>query len=85
MDSGATKREQTAATEARDLLVFAEGFDEAGHTGIARRSRVVARELLWALDALQAERSARVAIQKQRDECLQILANHAGEALAKTA
>jgi hypothetical protein len=71
-----------AVTRARELIVFANGLEDAGHAETARRSRMVARDLLEACDELAAERSARVAIQAARDRCLAILARQAGEAAA---
>ncbi len=72
----------TPAEEARDLLTFADGYEDAGHPELARRSRVVARELLRALQALADERSTREAVQRQRDSALEVLATHAGQAAA---
>ena len=72
-----------AREHAYDLILFADGVEEAGYPDLARRSRIVSRELLEIANDLDAERSARVAIQKARDEAVGILANQAGEALAE--
>lgn len=77
---GSRTREQQAAQLAAELIVFADGAEEAGLIAYAQRARAVARETIWLADALEAERSARKAIQEARDECLRILANHAGQA-----
>lgn len=77
---GSRTREQKAAQLAAELIVFADGAEEAGLVTYAQRARVVARETIWLADALEGERSARRAIQKQRDECLRILGNHAADA-----
>jgi hypothetical protein len=66
--------------DARELIAFADGLDECGFNEIGRRSRVVARDALRLAEELKAERSTRQAIQEDRDRCLQLLANHAGEA-----
>jgi hypothetical protein len=64
----------SAAERARDLIVFCDGFDEGGlYPRFTRRARVVARDLIDALDQLDAERSARIAIQAQRDRLLGIV------------
>jgi hypothetical protein len=73
-------REQKAAELAAELIVFADGAEEAGLVAYAQRARVVARETIWLVDALEGERSARRAIQEARDRCVQILANQAGRA-----
>lgn len=58
-------REQYAASAAAELLLFADGIADAGLHQLARRSRIVAGELQWALDQLHAERSARQALQER--------------------
>ncbi len=63
-------REQQAAQAAAELLVFADGAEEAGMTAYARRARNVARDTLWLIDELAAERSARQALQTARDRLL---------------
>lgn len=68
-------REEQAADQARELLVFADGIEDAGHPDLARRSRNVARETLWLVETVANERSARKAIQQARDGMLQTLAN----------
>ena len=56
--------------DARELIAFADGLEEGGFRDYARRSRVVARELLQCAADVRAERSARAAIQAQRDKLL---------------
>lgn len=68
-----TTREQQAAELAAELIVFADGAEEAGLIVYAQRARVVARETLWLVDSLAAERSARVAMQEARDRLLQMV------------
>lgn len=53
--------------EARALVAFADGLEEAGEATYARRSRSVARDLLETARELREERSLRVAIQNERD------------------
>ena len=52
---------------ARDLIVFADGAEEAGLVMYAQRARVVARDVLRVAGELRAERSARGSIQAERD------------------
>lgn len=72
-----------ARHRANRLLVFADGFEDAGHPELASRSRVVARDVLRLAEELEAERSTRQAMQSQRDEALEILGQHAYEALRR--
>ena len=60
-------REQQAADQARELLVFADGIEDAGHPELARRSRVVARDTIWLVEQLEAERAARIRMTEDRD------------------
>jgi hypothetical protein len=76
MVSGAKER-------ARELIVFCDGLDEAGLHELARRSRVVARDLLEALTELEGERSARRAIQEQRDNAVNLLGKRADDDLRR--
>jgi site-specific recombinase len=78
---GARRVKDTPEQRARDLIVFADAFEDAGHPQLARRSRVVAADLLRIVGELRDEQSARRAIQADRDRALQILANHAAENL----
>jgi hypothetical protein len=51
---------------ALELIVFCDGLDDAGQfPDLARRARAVARDLLETLDMLEAERSARRAMQER--------------------
>ena len=61
-----------AGRTAREFVVFCDGCEEGGNVEFARRGRVVARLLLDAVDASDAERSARIALQT-RCECQQEL------------
>jgi hypothetical protein len=54
---------ETAADRARSFLVFCDGAEDSGSVAYARRGRDLARELLEALDQLEAERSVREALQ----------------------
>jgi hypothetical protein len=69
---------------ARDLILFADGVQEGagGFPELARRARVAARDVLELAEQLDAERSARVAMQKARDEALDVLRRRAGQAMA---
>ena len=75
MRNGVTHtREQQAAHHAAELIVFADGAEEAGLVDYARRARNVARETLWLVEMLDAERAARMAIQEARDRLLAMVA-----------
>ena len=75
MRNGVTHtREQQAAQHAQELITFADGAEEAGLVDYARRARNVARETLWLVDQLQAERDARKTIQAARDRLLEMVA-----------
>lgn len=67
---GSSTREQKAAELAAELILFADGAEEAGLIRYAQRARTVARETIWLADALERERSARMAIQEARDKLL---------------
>jgi hypothetical protein len=56
-----------AEQNARELIIFADGVEEAGHRVYAQRARVVADDLLRVAGELRAEGSARQAIQAERD------------------
>jgi hypothetical protein len=69
-------------SRARELIAFCDGLDESGLLpDFARRSRVVARELLENLDLLDAERSARRALQERCDRQQEILGKGVYDAL----
>ncbi len=68
-----SSREQQAAKAAAELIVFADGAEEAGMIQYAQRARVTARDTLWLIDELAAERSARQALQTARDRLEQIV------------
>jgi len=73
----ADKRLRRAERDARDLIVFADGLEEGGLRVYAQRARSVARDLLQCAGELRAERSARVAIQKQRNAFERLAAKYA--------
>lgn len=73
----------TPRKRAKELLVFADGIEDAGHPELARRSRVVARDVLRLTDQLNDERSARQHIQVQRDAAVGILGQHAHKAAVR--
>ncbi len=50
---------------ASGYMVFCDGLEAAGQVDHARRGRVIAGHLIETLDALDAERSARVALQER--------------------
>lgn len=52
---------------ASELMLFCDGAEDAGMAAYARRGRDVARDTLRLLRELEAERSARQAVQAQRD------------------
>jgi hypothetical protein len=64
-------REQKAAQDAQELILFADGAEEAGLIQYARRARNLARERFWLAQLLEAERSARKTIQEARDRLLE--------------
>jgi hypothetical protein len=68
---------------ASELIVFSDGLEEGGLLVYARRSRVVARELLCACDELEAERSARVALQLRCETLQEIVGGAAYQACVK--
>ena len=72
---------RNAAERARELLLRTEWLDAR----LAAPSRMVARDLLDALDLLDAERSARFAALEARDRALAILERRAGQAAAEAA
>lgn len=59
-----------AGQRARDLIVFADGLEEAGLITYAQRARMVARDALELLDELAGERSARRSIQERYEQNL---------------
>lgn len=60
-------REARAAEEARGLVVFADGLEDAGFVELARRARVVAAETLWLADELAGARAALAGMEADRD------------------
>jgi len=59
---------------AREFAAFCDGIEEAGWHEYARRGRVIAEALADALEQLDGERRARVAMQEARDRVLELLA-----------
>jgi hypothetical protein len=83
---GATVGLAGARERARELVVFCDGFDEGGaYPEFARRARLVAGDLVEALDELAAERSARVALQARCETQQAILGKRAYDALKEQA
>lgn len=64
------------------FTTFCDGIEDAGMTRYAQIGRTVADELRRCANELEAERSARIKIQVDRDRCLAILADQAGKAAA---
>ena len=62
-----------AEQRARELIVFADGVEEAGLRVYSQRARVVADDLLRTAEQLRGERSARLAIQAERDRLRETL------------
>jgi hypothetical protein len=67
-----------ARARAQALLAATEYFAALGREQLSAESRVMARFVLEIADELDAERSARIAIQAARDEAVEILARRAG-------
>lgn len=65
-------RDEQAALDAEDLIVFANAAEEAGYPELAWRSRAVARSLLETIQTLGQERAVREALQ-ERCERLQAI------------
>jgi hypothetical protein len=72
-------REAEVEQRARDLIVFAESLDDVGLHRLAGRCRVVAGDCLRLCVQVAFERTARVKIQADRDRCLALLADRAGQ------
>jgi hypothetical protein len=68
-----------AATRAHELLLATGLFEELGYGQLAARSRMVARDALELQDQLDAERSARRAMQADRDRLRELLISRTGE------
>lgn len=74
-----------AAERARDFITFCDGAEEGDLGAYARRGRVVARDCLDALDMLDAERSARVALQARCERQQELLGKRALDAIEQEA
>lgn len=66
---------------AHDLVAYCDGLEQAGLDDYARRGRVVARDLLRALDELHAERSCRQQLQARCEAQQEILGLRVVEAI----
>ena len=74
--------ETNTALQARELIVFCDGFDEGGlYPQFSRRARMVARDLLDTLDMLDSERSARRAMQETCMRWQAVFGKHADDDL----
>jgi hypothetical protein len=63
----------TAEQRARDFIVFCDAAEQFRFIDYARRGRTIARDLLDTLEELAVERSARVAIQAERNRFRELL------------
>lgn len=72
-----------ARDRARDFVVFCDGIEEAGLVQYARHGRDVARLLVEALDALEAERSSALALLARCERQQAILGKRADDAIAE--
>lgn len=70
----------TPAERAERFISFCDGLEDGGFVAYARVGRVVARDLLAALDQLESERSARRSLQARCELQQTILGRHADEA-----
>jgi hypothetical protein len=70
-----------ADQRARELITFADAVEDMGLEELARRSRLVASDLLEALNELDAERSASRALRERCEEQQAILGRQADQAL----
>jgi hypothetical protein len=68
-----TLRLEDVEKRARDLVLFADGIEEAGLGHLARKSRAVARDVLSLVAELRDEQVARTKIQADRDRLLRML------------
>lgn len=62
---------------AEELRTYAAALDEAAFFESSRRFRIAADDLMRALDTIDAERSARVAMQEARDRLIAIITSRA--------
>lgn len=77
--------EAEAGAIAEETRVFVDGAADAGaNPELVRRARLLADTVVELIDTLQAERSARVAIQAARDRAIAVLERQAGLAAAGT-
>jgi hypothetical protein len=64
---------ESAADRARAFVEFLDGFEEGGFPEYARRGRLIADELERVAEELDAERSARRALQERCERQQEIL------------
>ena len=76
--NSADSRRMGAEQRACDLLAETALFDELGLGQLAARARTVARDVLELVGMLAAERSARVAMQAERDRTRDLLMRGTG-------
>ena len=69
-----------ARQRAGTFVAFCDGAEEAGLVDYAQRGRMIARDLIEALDQLDSERSARRAMQERAERLEEILVSRGGEA-----
>jgi hypothetical protein len=69
-----------ARERAHTFLAATSYFQALGLEEASADARFLARLVLDLIDELDIERAARIAIQTQRDEAIQILERHASEA-----
>jgi hypothetical protein len=63
----------TGRERAQAFVLFCDGMGEAGYGHYARRGRALAAELLAALDTLDTERAARMALQRRCERLQEIV------------
>lgn len=78
-----TALEQHVRQRAQALLIRAQGIREGGAPQLAEDSAFIAQRLLETMDELDAERSARIAIQARNDRLENIIGKAAYNACAK--
>lgn len=74
---------ETARHRVEGFLEFLAGVEDVGFVDFARRARLVACDLVEALDMVGAERSARRALQERCETQQELLGKRAYDALAK--
>lgn len=59
--------------DAHDLILFADGAEEAGLVAYAQRARCLARDTLQIIGELRDERRLRIVMQDQRDRARELM------------